>query len=148
MATASHLEMHREHLRWHAEDDLWRDDLAAWETEVNQAIEELPRFQNALRHHADLLRKHAAAIRLYEQDFRAHEHALAELERGEPAAPPLELTQAYDRAAEQHAAQRQNHERIKRQHYELVTVWKLLERTVSRGNRNRSNIHQPKIDPS
>ena len=69
MATASHLELHREHLRWWAEDDLWRDDLASWEAEVTQAIKDLPRLDKALRQHTELLRKHAAAIRLYEQDL-------------------------------------------------------------------------------
>jgi hypothetical protein len=126
MATASHFEMHREHLRWHVEDDMWRDDLVAWEAEVDQAINELPRLETALRQHADALRKHAAAIRLYEQDFRADEHALAEFERGEPAAASIELTQVFDRTAEKHAAQLRNHEKIKRQHHDLIARWRLL----------------------
>ena len=54
MATASHLEMHREHLRWRVEDDMWRDDLATWEAEVSQAISDLPRLEKALREHAEI----------------------------------------------------------------------------------------------
>ena len=45
--------------------------------------------------HAELLRKHAAAIRLYEQDFTAHEHALAEYERGESGEELVQLAEIH-----------------------------------------------------
>jgi hypothetical protein len=132
MVSTSHLAMHQEHAQWRAENNSWREDLAVWEHELDEAIARIPDLEESLRRHAGFLKRHGASIRIIEQDPAAHEHVLADYERGETPGALVELAQTHRREAEEHAHQREKHDEIKYQHRHIMTKWRQLLAALAR----------------
>jgi hypothetical protein len=122
--------MHQDHKKWLSDNNMWRCDISAWQEEFKKAAAGLKQIESALREHEKALQTHAAAIRLREQELDAHEHALAEYERGEPGAELISLAKAHEKEAARHARQHDAHERIKKHHHEVITQLKLLYKAL------------------
>jgi hypothetical protein len=63
--------------------------------------------------------------------LREHEHALAEFERGGPGDELLVMAKSHKENAEQHAQQREGHERLKKRHHTVVAHWSLLLKALT-----------------
>jgi hypothetical protein len=126
MYAISPLNMHREHCSWRADDDLWRDELAIWQRDIDVAIKELPRLEKVLRAQAQSLRQHAASIRLFEQEFAAHERALADFELGQTPIDLVELAQRHPYELEHHRDCRGAHGQLKENQRALMSKWRSL----------------------
>jgi hypothetical protein len=130
MATLTHAAMHRDHCQWLSDNDMWRCDIASWQRELRQAAADLEKIAEAFKDHERALQVHAAAIRLREQDLDAHEHALAEYERGETAAELIPLAQGHENEALKHKQQIDAHERSKLRHNKILAPLGKLQRPV------------------
>lgn len=131
MTAASHDAMHAEHRHWEIETDFWRDEVATWEHELTKAIADLANLETALKKQEEKIRTHAAAIRLADLDVSAHEHALVEFEKGGQGVDLIPLAAKHKTEATRHSDLRQTHERIKRRHHELMSLWQTLLRAVA-----------------
>ena len=77
-----HERMHAEHELSRKENALWHEELKLWQDELKQARDDLAEVLLALHVHNRALEKYGAALTLYGQASSIHEHALAEVERG------------------------------------------------------------------
>jgi hypothetical protein len=130
MATA-HVEMHGEHQQWLSDNSMWRDDLTLWQKEIDQALDGLSKLEEALREHGKGLQSHLEMIGAEEQELKAHEHALAEFERGGPGDQLLEMVKSHQEHAGKHGQQRQVHEELKKRHHTVMAYWSLLHKALT-----------------
>jgi hypothetical protein len=126
VSTEAHLRMHRDHRFWDSEVDFWRDDLRAWQRELTEAWSQLKELEAALQRHEEVLREHAASLRLDQEQTSAHEHALAEYERGGTGPDLPAMAVGHEDEADRHAEQRERHEQLKRQHHSFLARWRAL----------------------
>lgn len=117
----NHADMHREHQQWNSEQVCWRNDLRSWQHELLSAKENLKQIELALKDHETTLQKHGAAIRLSEQEMDAHEHLLADYERGGEGIELPAMVAKHQQQSQIHADQRAAHEALKRQHHDVLT---------------------------
>jgi len=120
MATGTHATMHQDHRQWVSDNDMWRCDIANWQQELKEAAIEVKKVEEAFKSHEQALQTHAAAIRLRQQELAAHEHALAEYQRGNFGAAQIPLSQTHEQEAAKHAQQSEAHEGIKRHHHDMM----------------------------
>jgi len=132
MATVTHESMHRDHQKWLSDNGMWRCDISAWQQEFKSAAADLKAIESALKQHEQALQTHAAAIRLRERELDAHEHALAEYQRGETGAALMSVVKTHQPEAAKHAQQNDAHERIKRHHHEVLAQVSLLRKALAK----------------
>jgi hypothetical protein len=130
MSASSHQKMHGEHREWKIDGEFWRDEVAVWERETNHLLNELTTVEQAIRGHAQVLRQHAASIRLYEHQFLKHEHNVAAYERQSVPLRLLSRSGVHAEEAEHHASKQSAHDKIKRQHRELMSKWNSMYSTL------------------
>jgi hypothetical protein len=124
--------MHQDHKRWLSDNDMWRCDISAWQEEFKKAAADLKQIGAAIKEHEKALQVHAAAIRLREQQLAGHEHALAEYERGETGTDLIPLAKAHEKEAAKHAQQHDAHERIKKNHHNVIAQVSLLKKALAK----------------
>jgi hypothetical protein len=132
MSTVTHATMHQDHKRWLSDNDMWRCDISAWQEEFKNAAAQLKEIEPAVKEHERALQTHAAAIRLRGQELSAHEHALAEYELGEIGTELIPLAKAHEKEAAKHAQQQDAHERIKRNHHNVIAQVSLLKKALAK----------------
>ena len=122
------LAMHSEHRQWLSDDSMWRDDLALWRKEIDESLDELGKLEDALHAHRANLQIHLDTFMAGEKEQEAHEHALAEFERGDTRneLQLLAMAKAHKKHADEHVQQRQAHERLKKLHHTMMAHWALL----------------------
>jgi hypothetical protein len=126
MTATTHAAMHNDHRLWDSETCAWRDDIRAWQHELGAALKELSQLEEAFQKHNNLLQRHAASIRLDEQESDAHEHALAEFEKGGEGQALVPLALKHIDEAARREKRREAHETLKRRHHEALSHWKAL----------------------
>lgn len=131
MENASHILGHRDYRDWRSEDAILLNDIAVWQQELKSAAGEIDKIEMALREHEKALETHAAALRTCQQDIVAHEHALAEFERGGAGKEILELTQTHHGEHQKHIQQLAVHEGLKKHHYTIMPLLKLLVKAIT-----------------
>jgi hypothetical protein len=131
MATVTHATMHQDHRQWLSDNDMWRCDISAWQEEFKTAAAELKQIESVIKEHEKALQVHAAAIRLRQQDLAAHEHVLAEYERGDTGAELISQAKGHEKEAAKHGQQRDAHERIKKHHHEVIAQLNVLRKTLA-----------------
>jgi hypothetical protein len=123
--------MHQDHKKWVSDNDMWRCDISAWQEEYKKAAADLKEIESALKEYEKALQTHAAAIRLRQQELGAHEHALAEYERGETGGELVGLAKTHEKEAARHAQQHDAHERIKQHHHNVIAQLALLRKALA-----------------
>lgn len=131
MTNLPHTNMHNDHRLWESEISLWRDDLRSWQQELAKAQGQVKNLEKALEEHAHILRTHASTLRLEEQISDAHEHALADFEKGGEGEELLEMSRQHREEAGRHAEHRAAHEHLKRLHHSILAHWNLLLKALS-----------------
>lgn len=126
MSIKNHAQMHQNHLAWNSEKSCWREDLRNWQHELAQAFVNLKELDADLKQHEQTLRQHAAAIRLNEEIVDAHEHSLAEFERGGQGTDLPLLAKQHRKEQEKHDQLRAVHEDLKRRHHFVIAHLNLL----------------------
>lgn len=134
MNEATHLQMHGDHKHWLSESALWQDEITVWHDEVQRALGEVNHLAKALRDHAAALNDHGKGIAGHDDTVRSHEGALAGWEKGAPGGELVSLATAHDKEAEQRAALRQVHQRVRKFHHTLLAQWNLLLAAVTKAD--------------
>jgi hypothetical protein len=128
---ASHILGHRDYRDWRSEDATLLADIVVWQQELTNARGEIAKVEVALCEHEQALETHAVALRACQQDIVAHEHALAEFERGGAGKEILELAPTHHGEHEKHIQQLAVHERLKKRHYTTMSLMKLLVKAIT-----------------
>jgi hypothetical protein len=131
MEDASHILVHRNHRDWRSEDATLLNEVAAWQQELAAARSEVSKIEVALREHENALETHAAALRGCQQNILAHEHALAEFERGKTGKEILELPETHHGEHQERIQQLAVHERLKKHHYTIISLLELVTRAIT-----------------
>jgi len=134
MKTGTHLEMHQDHERWLNDLLLWADEAAIWEREQRDAAAELARVEEWLRGFAGVLAKHRRALAEHGEQFRGHEHAVAQFEQtGDGDQEELLLLAKHHRdEAAAHARTHQEHTELKERHRAILGAWMNVLREIAR----------------
>ena len=132
MTSTTHAAMHKDHRLWDSEIGAWRDDIRAWQHELSATVKELSQLKEALERHHTILQKHAASIRLDEQEADAHEHALADFEKGGSGQELIPLARKHLDEAARQDKQREAHETLTRRHHEVMSRWKALWKALQK----------------
>ena len=124
--------MHTDHQYWKLEHDAWRRDIALWQDEYEAMRAALKQLEGAVHRHCDALRRHMSVINEHEAVLDLHEREIAERETGhQPRGLADRDSDAHQQCAIAHLEQRQVHERMKREHYTLVTQLERLDSIVN-----------------
>jgi chromosome segregation ATPase len=130
MTSQIHIDMHQQHKLWEAEIDQWRFDIAEWQTQLHALPATLDTLNKRLDEHAEKLRRHAGSIRMLEQDLGAHEHRIAEYEKGASGDELPGLVKKHKLETTRQGQQREAHTRLKQAHHEIMTNWQRLMKTL------------------
>ena len=130
MSGTIHAQLHQDHTRWEQEAALWRDDVAVWQRELERAHSDMHRLTETFRAQTAALNAHLTMLEHQVAGFRTHEHALVGYEKGGAGEELPAMAGEHDHEATQQAAVRQVHERIKRQHHEMLAHWNLLLKAI------------------
>lgn len=131
MPTLTHAEMHQEHTAWKSERQLWRDEMEYWDREVDRVLAELTAVASALREHRDDVQTQCESVKLLDADPSAHEHQLAEFERGETNPELIASARKHQEAAEGHQRAKLAYDTLKNQHHNLMARWNQLSKAAS-----------------
>ena len=126
MSVKNHAEMHQNHLAWNSEKLCWREDLRNWQHELAQAFTNLKELDADLKQHEQALRQHGSAVRLNEEIVDAHEHSLAEFEKGGSGTDLPLLAKQHQEEQVKHDQLRAVHENLKRRHHFMIAQINLL----------------------
>jgi hypothetical protein len=144
MLTMTQSAMSNERKQLQSEVALWRCEVGYLHQEYRKAVADLHRLEAALRQREQALDAYAKAL-------GAHEQRLAEGEWGEPAEEggPAEgfAPEAPVGSHEilKHWRRREDHERVRNQHYAVLAYWSLLLQTVSDPGEGAHPLAGPKV---
>ncbi|HWB14622.1 MAG TPA: hypothetical protein VG826_35695 [Pirellulales bacterium] len=128
----SHVEMHSDHKQWTSKETLWEDEARIWLNEIDAALADAKKLETVLREHRTAMEAHVEKVGGLRQGRAAHEHALAEYEKGGCGEDLIAMAPKHEQEAEKHYQLYQEHERVKRHHYTALAYWQLFLRAMSR----------------
>jgi hypothetical protein len=139
MLAVTQAETSTERTRLQSEVGLWRSEARYLSQEYRKALADLQRLEGALRQRVQALEAHAAAL-------DDHEQRLARGEWDEPA----ESTDAPSAPVGSHEIlkhwrRREDHERVKSQHYAALAYWSLLLQAVAGPRERPEGLAGPKV---
>jgi hypothetical protein len=125
MLAVTQAETGTERTQLQSEVNLWRSEARYLSQEYRKALADLQRLEGALRQRVQALESYVAAL-------DDHEQRLARAEWDEPA-ESADVPQAPVGAHEilKHWRRREDHERVKSQHYAALAYWALLLQAVA-----------------
>jgi hypothetical protein len=125
MLAVTQAETGTERMQLQSEVNLWRSEARYLSQEYRKALADLQRMEGALRQRVQALEAYAAAL-------DDHEQRLARAEWDEPAesanAPQVPVG---SHEILKHWRRREDHERVKSQHYATLAYWSLLLQAVA-----------------
>jgi len=128
-----------------SEVSLWRCEVGHLHEEYCKAMADLHRLEAALRQRAQALQTYAAAL-------EDHEERLARAEWDEPTEPeagaaeePTAQAPVGSHEILKHWRRREDHERVRNQHYAVLAYWSLLLQTVSGPHETAGQPSGPKV---
>jgi hypothetical protein len=139
MLAVTQAETRTERMQLQTEVGLWRSEARYLSQEYRKALADLQRLEGALRQRVQALEAYAAAL-------DDHEQRLARAEWDEPA-ESAGTTPALVGAHEilKHWRRREDHERVKSQHYATLGYWALLLQAVAEPREKPEGLAGPKV---
>jgi hypothetical protein len=134
--TGTAAEAHRSHTGWHADHAAWLDEIELWLDEYRRAAGDLEAIGERVRGFAVAVERHAATIETHERGVHQHEHELVALNALGIEARNAVQAPVHERWVDGHAAERDEHLRLKAKVHELVLLIRKLEAATLEGPRS------------
>mgnify|MGYP001034689609 CR=1 FL=1 len=107
--------------QWDYVHSTWRVDIERWRREHESALAQLAKLQEIIRLHGDALNSHAEAVERHHQSLQDNARAMSEYQsQGGGEGVQQRMASHHNELAEQHEAQRDAHERIKKYHHTVM----------------------------
>jgi hypothetical protein len=139
MLAVTQAETGTERMQLQSEVNLWRCEVMYLSQEYRKALADLQQLEGALRQRVQALEAYAAAL-------DDHEQRLARAEWDEPAedaGAPQAAVGSHEIL--KHRRRREDHERVKSQHYAALAYWALLLQAVAEPRERPEGSARPKI---
>jgi len=107
-----------DHQHWLRDIEHWNGDLVLLQNEQALFVKEIARRQQVIQQHGSTLQAHAATLKSLKDEIVASEREMAGLQGREPG---QRFAEAHAKTEANLTAQRDLHERLKREHQSLMT---------------------------
>jgi hypothetical protein len=145
MLPVTQAEQTNERRQLQSEIALWRCEVRYLHEEYRKAVADLHRLEGALRRRVQALDAYAAALDDHEQRLAAEEWAEPAEGEGGPAEGLPPESRVGSHQILKHWRRREDHERVRSQHYAVLAYWSLMLQTVSEPGEGAHPLAGPKV---